>query len=194
MRKRKLFTACQMFICDNKSSKREGKSSIKKKTRPRDGTTFKHFYIHGIYEQMWLCPCSGVLLLIYKKEKTHVLFPTRCIWIPSVSSQAQVIILLVFFFPLKSRNLLWQKLNSFHNWQAMCLVLIEPHFHLLKWKAHGKSRAPGSDQLLSYWAITTHSNAQSQKTENKDSSFFFEKVQLNAFITHYLAIRHRCAV
>lgn len=142
--------------------------------------------------------CDSVLVLRafywFTKKKRHVLFPTQCIWIPSVSSQAQVIILLVFFFPLKSRNLLWQKLNSFHNWQAMCLVLIEPHFHLLKWKTHGKSRAPGSDQLLSYWATNTHSNAQSQKTEKKDSSIFSEKVQLDAFITHYLAIRHRCAV
>lgn len=57
------------IVYDNKSSKRKGKSSIKK-TRPRDGMTFKHFYIHGIYEQMWLCPCFEGLLLIYKKEKT----------------------------------------------------------------------------------------------------------------------------
>lgn len=144
------------------------------------------FWGHFIDLQMTPAQCE---------KKRKVLFPTQCIWIPSVSSQAQVNHFPCVFLSSQEQESALTKLNTFHNWQAMCLVLIEPHFHLLKWKAHGKSRAPGSDQLLSYWATTqTHSNAQSQKTEKRDSSIFFEKDQLNACIAHYLAIRHRCAV
>lgn len=48
MRKRKLFTACQMFICDNKSSKREGKSSIKKKNKAKRWYNIQTF-LHSWY-------------------------------------------------------------------------------------------------------------------------------------------------
>lgn len=138
---------------------------------------FKHVSVHCT---CCINRCDSVLVLCsfdwfrkdsssVSEEKMHDLFPSQCIWILGVSSQSQVIVYLCFSL-LSEQELAMTKLSSFHSWQAMCLALIEPHFHLLKWKAHGKSHAPGSDQLL------RHPHSQSLKTEKRDSSVFLEKI------------------
>lgn len=144
---------CQMFKFKKKWKK------FNTKIKSRDAMTFLHSWylwtdvslslFWGPFVDLQMTPAQC-------EKKRHVLFPTQCIWIPSVSSQAQVNHFTCVFLSSQEQESALTKLNSFHNWQAMCLVLIEPHFHLLKWKAHGKRRAPGSDQLLSYWATPKH--------------------------------------
>lgn len=91
------------------------KKTFNKEMRPRDGMTLKHFYIHGIYEQMRLCPCSELLLLIYKKAKEACFVSYSMHLNPQFVFTGSGNHFTCVFLSSQEQESALTKLNSFHN-------------------------------------------------------------------------------